>query len=721
MWGSRAITSFVVGWLVGMPSPLCISQTLSDRNLKVGQPAQGLPSLEAHVPRGYAVVIGIASYRSPGVPALQFPESDAEAIYRVLISQQGGAFPAENVHKLVGKSATLVNIRREIEEWLPAVAQPEDRVVVYFSGHGVVTGGRGYLAPWDVDPSSVEETAYAMQALGNTMANRVKARWKAVFADACHSGKLNSETTDEGIAEQLDSVAIQYLSFTATLGRQKSYEDPALNGGFGLFSYFLLQALKGNADNNPCDGVVTADELVEYVRAEVMKYARDRSAQQTPHANSDYEPAMPMGLSMKCGVPNSEPSLSGSLVIESEADDADVFVDDDFVGKANRGVPLTVPGLAPGLHIVKAAKSGYRPEIQSVAVLPGRATTVTVHTRFRVTVKHDAEILDLDGLKLYGNRHSSMNPLAQFTPTHTQNEQDLRRAKQLFTQALQADSSYAAGAYDLGRVNQALGDRDNAQRAFLKAIQLDPTFVQPRLEYADSLIATGDPDEAIRQLVEAGRFEPSNDRIHSLLAGAYWEKSSWNECSAEARQAVRLNPQNYDADFRLADCLREIAVLAPTAAQRPALFLEARKNYQTFVNLTNFSTSTLGWIGFHVFVGVRYHADRTEGYKQWREAAFLGLCICEKNLGNLLRAREYCSRAVNYETGDAMAYFFLGNVHRDLFNRTKSCDSAKSARSSYRKVLALNPHLDEARNAANYLDQLDGLKDALRRRGCADF
>ena len=274
MCRSKIAAGFAIVCTLSAIPPYCCGQELPDRNLKVARPGPNLPTVSAHIPRGYAVVIGIASYRSVAVAGLQFPESDAEAVYRVLISQHGGAFAAENVHKLLGRNATLANIRREIEEWLPAVAQPEDRVVVYFAGHGVVSRGRGYLAPWDVDVQRIEDSAYSMQALGNTLANRVKARWKALFADACHSGKINSETTDEGIAGQLDSVASQYLSLTATLGSQKSYEDPALTGGFGLFSYFLVEALKGNADNNPCDGVVVADELVEYVRSEVMKYAR---------------------------------------------------------------------------------------------------------------------------------------------------------------------------------------------------------------------------------------------------------------------------------------------------------------------------------------------------------------------------------------------------------------------------------------------------------------
>ena len=61
-------------------------------------------------------------------------------------------FPPENVHVLKGRQATLANIRREFEEWLPSVAQPSDRVVVFFAGHGFVKNGRGYLAGWDVHP-----------------------------------------------------------------------------------------------------------------------------------------------------------------------------------------------------------------------------------------------------------------------------------------------------------------------------------------------------------------------------------------------------------------------------------------------------------------------------------------------------------------------------------------------------------------------------------------
>ena len=152
------------------------------------------------VPRGYALVVGISQYEKLDESRqLRFPESDAEAFYRVLINHEGGAFPAENVHFLKGSQATLANIKRELEGWLPSVAKPSDRVVVYFAGHGFVQNGRGFLAPYDVDPAQLETTAYPMTTLGDIIANKIGAGWKVLLTDACHSGKVNSETTNEEI------------------------------------------------------------------------------------------------------------------------------------------------------------------------------------------------------------------------------------------------------------------------------------------------------------------------------------------------------------------------------------------------------------------------------------------------------------------------------------------------------------------------------------------
>ena len=269
------------------------------------------------MPRGYALVVGVGEYRDLDESRqLLYAQTDAEAMYRVLISPEGGQFPPENVRLLTGAQATLSNIRHAVEEWLPSVATPADRVVVYFAGHGLVEEGRGYLAPWDLDPDRVADTAYPMATLGEVMANRVPARWKVLLTDACHSGKINAETTNEALDLQFSSLPRNFLTLTATREREQSYEDPNLSTGFGFFTYFLTQAWRGHADIDPCDGRITADEVIEYVRTNVRRYARSRSLSQTPTARGDYDPAMLLGV----GTGLSRQRRSGNPVVARDGD-----------------------------------------------------------------------------------------------------------------------------------------------------------------------------------------------------------------------------------------------------------------------------------------------------------------------------------------------------------------------------------------------------------------
>jgi hypothetical protein len=77
------------------------------------------------IPRSYALVIGIAGYKNLAAKdQLQFAERDAESIYSILISPEGGNFHAENVHRLVGPRATLADVRQELEQWLPRWRRP---------------------------------------------------------------------------------------------------------------------------------------------------------------------------------------------------------------------------------------------------------------------------------------------------------------------------------------------------------------------------------------------------------------------------------------------------------------------------------------------------------------------------------------------------------------------------------------------------------------------
>jgi len=77
-------------------------------------------------------------------------------------------------------------------------------------------------------------------------------------------------------------------SFAAAKEEQRSYENPEL--GQGVFTHFLLQGLRGQADENQ-DGKVTVQEVYAYVSREVPKYVREKvGAEQHPPLTRSREP-----------------------------------------------------------------------------------------------------------------------------------------------------------------------------------------------------------------------------------------------------------------------------------------------------------------------------------------------------------------------------------------------------------------------------------------------
>jgi tetratricopeptide (TPR) repeat protein len=673
------------------------------------------------VPRGYALVVGVARYQNlDASKQLQFSESDAEAMYRVLINREGGSFPAENVRFLKGSQATLANIRRELEEWLPGVAQPADRVVVYFAGHGFVQNGKGYLAPWDVDPQRLDATAYPMSALGDVLAKRVKSNWKVLLTDACHSGKINAETTNEALEQQFSTLPASFLTLTATTEREQSFEDPNLSTGFGFFTYFLVQAFRGYADNDPCDGVITADELVEYVRSNVRRYARERQLSQTPTARGDYEPEMALGVAQGClGTADKAPSMLGTAIVESNMDDVELYIDGSLVGKLSKSKPLVVPSLPSGVHEFRAVKAGYEPDRKEVMIAPGQESTVSV--RIRYVRKIDKAVLDLndEGEKLLYTQRSSTSLRNLVPANRRQSDDDLKRAADLFTRALARDATFAQAAYNLGQAQQLLQNHEQSVAAFRKAIALDPTHVDARTAYAGALVESGDADEAIRQLTEVRRLEAGNDEALAMLSRAYWDKAAWRQAVEAADEALKIRPSNAQAHLWKADALRQMAAIEKDPARQRTTYALAREHYREFIDLTNISTPAAEFFAFHFIgfgLGSKRHADRQGAYDSLRGSGFLGLCLSEHKIGNSLRAREYCQRALQHTPRDPIAYFILGNVNRDLYNVRHSCADITAARTSYARMLEINVEVEEAKNARNYLAQIDQL---LPKLGCA--
>jgi tetratricopeptide (TPR) repeat protein len=91
-----------------------------------------------------------------------------------------------------------------------------------------------------------------------------------LFVDVCKSGVIGSikNANINTEVQHLGEVQGDLFGLMASRPRELSLESPEFGGGHGLFSYFVLKGLSGDADTNK-DGKVDASELIKYVDDQV--------------------------------------------------------------------------------------------------------------------------------------------------------------------------------------------------------------------------------------------------------------------------------------------------------------------------------------------------------------------------------------------------------------------------------------------------------------------
>ncbi|MBI5083284.1 MAG: tetratricopeptide repeat protein [Acidobacteria bacterium] len=642
------------------------------------------PGEEVVIPRSYALVVGISEYQNlPPQGQLRYPARDAAAVYTSLISPEGGQFPPENVHRLIGRNATLANLMKELEEWLPGVSRDEDRVVIYFAGHGFVSGGKAYLAPYDVSAGNIAGTAYPMERLGQVMGSRIKAKWKVLLTDACHSGAITPESEAQQINASLLNLDRSLFSLTASRDREQSFESEIWGGGHGVFTYFVMKGIEGEADEN-VDGVVTADELGEYVRVNVRRETKTR---QNPTAErGSYDPNMILAFNpARAPSAPAQPPKFGRLVIESNMDGVEVFVDGKTQGVVDRNKPLQLPGITPGVHTVQGVRMGYEPDgPREETVYPGQDTTVSLRIAIPRTRKKAAVDEFNEGMDSYQKGF----------------EKNYLKAAEHFQKAMEVDGKYSQAALYLGRVYHALLDYDKARAAFQRALAIDPDYAEAQASFGGMLLDVGDLDGAIRQLTASLQRAPGNSLTSALLAQAFTRKNAYVEGAKYAREAIRLNPGHAEAHFWLAEALR-FDKKCP----------EALGEYREYLKLSDFDSKLAGKLNYYVLgyltgMGKKKRAAQTDIWKELQFMASFGLCDCERMTRQFDLAVGSCQKALRLDETDLYAHYALALVFTEKFNQSSSAGYLSAAKGHFERVIQINPETVEAERAKKYLGNI---------------
>lgn len=219
----------------------------------------------------YAVLIGINSYADDAFPALRFAEKDCRDLASLLTDPVMGSFPPCNVKTLIGEQATTDNI---IVALLEAVErEPEDTVLIFFSGHGFFGGrdDKAYLGSYDVDVEYLKknpERGVAMEWLHDKIFMARKPGNVIVFLDCCFSGNIILQQDRfypyQPYVTPAGAGAGGHFAVLSSLTYEVSREDPAYQNG--EFTHHLLEGL---AKGDEKTGAVSLKRIVAHLEHEM--------------------------------------------------------------------------------------------------------------------------------------------------------------------------------------------------------------------------------------------------------------------------------------------------------------------------------------------------------------------------------------------------------------------------------------------------------------------
>lgn len=215
--------------------------------------------------RKYALLIGVDTY-GEGLQPLPAASKDVAALREVLLNPKMGGF--DEAKPVI--NPTRREMAREIELWFQD-RQPEDLVLLFFSGHGVKDDRRDlYFAAADTEKQRnrlLTSTATSARLLHDWI--RVcKAKYQVLILDCCFSGAFGDLVgKDDGkipLQEQLGAEGRVVLASTSAVDYSFQEKDADLS----TYTRYLVEGIEGAADDNG-DGQITVDELHRYVKQKV--------------------------------------------------------------------------------------------------------------------------------------------------------------------------------------------------------------------------------------------------------------------------------------------------------------------------------------------------------------------------------------------------------------------------------------------------------------------
>ncbi len=254
----------------------------------------------------YIVAVGVGEYANPKYN-LNYVELDAKKFGEQLRLKQSELKQYERVEviPLLSREATKSNILAafqrlagigQSEASSPLLnklqrAQPEDAVVIFFSGHGTSQEGRFYILPHDLgysDPNLPLDAERLRTVLSHSISDlELEQAFRGIDAghlllviDACDSGqviesedKRRGPMNTKGLAQLANDKGIYIL--TASQNKEAAYVSRALERSYLSFALIEEGLKTPKADVAPKDGLLSIREWFDYATDRVPQLRQD--------------------------------------------------------------------------------------------------------------------------------------------------------------------------------------------------------------------------------------------------------------------------------------------------------------------------------------------------------------------------------------------------------------------------------------------------------------
>jgi len=246
-------------------------------------------------PTLYLVTVGIDKYKNSKYN-LNYAVADANGVEKSIKNSSSGIFKTIVPYNIRNEKAVKSNIEAALND-IKKKSLEQDMLVVYYAGHGVMSGETAsdkefYIVPTDVTQlygrdDMLKDKAIAASSL-KEYAQSINAQKQIFILDACQSAGALESVTERGAAEEkaIAQLARSTGTFWITSTGSNQFASEFEKLGHGIFTYSLIEGLDGKADTNG-DKKLTIRELSTYIENKVPELSEQlKGTAQYPSAYS---------------------------------------------------------------------------------------------------------------------------------------------------------------------------------------------------------------------------------------------------------------------------------------------------------------------------------------------------------------------------------------------------------------------------------------------------